>query len=202
MRGIVGLPAARLAALTRIGVPKKVVFGVEDDVFSCSSPYETAKLIGVPTPTIIPGARHLSFISHPDQVAAAIRPRRRRVGDPSRGRRVLAFVFVFHPHRQSPTAQHLNVPAVRKRPEREEFQAASYARAQHCATETTINTTRRHRPLHLFPQEARLRLDNGLNSSNSWVNIPDRLKVRLCAQADNLSISTSGDRSFAGQANY
>ena len=72
MQGIVGLPAARLAALTRVAVPKKVVFGAEDDVFSRSSPYDTAKLIGAPAPTIIPGARHLSFISHPDQVAAAI----------------------------------------------------------------------------------------------------------------------------------
>jgi pimeloyl-ACP methyl ester carboxylesterase len=72
MQGIVGLPAARLAALTPVDVPKKVVFGADDDVFSRSSPYDTAKLIGAPAPTIIPGARHLSFISHPDQVAAAI----------------------------------------------------------------------------------------------------------------------------------
>lgn len=72
MRGIVGLPAARLAALRRVAVPKKVVFGAEDDVFSRSSPYDTAKLIGAPAPTVIPGARHLSFISHPGQVAAAI----------------------------------------------------------------------------------------------------------------------------------
>lgn len=72
MRAIVGLPAGRLAALTRVAVPKKVVFGADDDVFSRSSPYDTARLIGAPAPTIIPGARHLSFISHPDQVAAAI----------------------------------------------------------------------------------------------------------------------------------
>jgi len=72
MKGIVGLPAARLAALTRVAVPKKVIFGAEDDVFSRSSPYDTAKLIGAPAPAVIPGARHLSFISHPGQVAAAI----------------------------------------------------------------------------------------------------------------------------------
>ena len=72
MHGIVGLPAARLAALRRVAVPKKVIFGAEDDVFSRSSPYDTAKLIGAPAPTIIPGARHLSLISHPGQVVAAI----------------------------------------------------------------------------------------------------------------------------------
>ncbi|MBO2453088.1 alpha/beta hydrolase [Actinomadura barringtoniae] len=72
MKGIVGLPAARLAALTRVKVPKKVIFGTDDDVFSRSSPYDTAKLIGAPAPTLIPGARHLSFVSHPGQVAAAI----------------------------------------------------------------------------------------------------------------------------------
>jgi pimeloyl-ACP methyl ester carboxylesterase len=72
MTGIVGLPATRLATLTRVSVPKAVVFGSEDDVFSRSSPYETASRIGAPVPTIIPGAKHLSFISHPDEVAAAI----------------------------------------------------------------------------------------------------------------------------------
>jgi hypothetical protein len=35
-------------------------------------PCDTAKLTGAPTSTVIPGAHHLSFISHPDQVAAAI----------------------------------------------------------------------------------------------------------------------------------
>jgi pimeloyl-ACP methyl ester carboxylesterase len=72
MTGIVGLPAARLATLARTPVPKAVVFGSDDDVFSRSSPYETASRIGAPAPTIVPGARHLSFISHPGQVAAAI----------------------------------------------------------------------------------------------------------------------------------
>jgi pimeloyl-ACP methyl ester carboxylesterase len=72
MSGIVGLPAARLATLAHIPVPKAVVFGAEDDVFSRSSPYETASRIGAPTPTIVPGAKHLAFISHPGQVAAAI----------------------------------------------------------------------------------------------------------------------------------
>jgi pimeloyl-ACP methyl ester carboxylesterase len=70
--GIVGLPAGRLSGLARLPVPKAVVFGAGDDVFSRSSPYETAERIGAPPPVIIPGARHLSLISHPGQVAAAI----------------------------------------------------------------------------------------------------------------------------------
>lgn len=72
MRGIVGLPAARVAALAGISIPKTVVFGADDDVFAKSSPYETAKRIGAPAPAIIRGARHLSFISNPVEVAAAI----------------------------------------------------------------------------------------------------------------------------------
>ena len=70
--GVVGLPARRLADLARLRVPKAVVFGADDDVFSRSSPYETATRIGAPPPVIIPGARHLSLISHPVQVALAI----------------------------------------------------------------------------------------------------------------------------------
>jgi pimeloyl-ACP methyl ester carboxylesterase len=72
MPGVVGLPAQRLAGLARLRVPKSVVFGADDDVFSHSSPYETATRIGAPPPVIIPGARHLALISHPAQVAAAI----------------------------------------------------------------------------------------------------------------------------------
>jgi pimeloyl-ACP methyl ester carboxylesterase len=72
MLSIVGLPAGRVAELARLPMPKSVIFGAEDDVFSRSAPYETARRIGAPPPTIIPGARHLSFISQPGRVAAAI----------------------------------------------------------------------------------------------------------------------------------
>lgn len=72
MRGIVGLPAARVTELAGLPIPKTVVFGADDDVFAPSSPYETARRIGAPAPTVIPGARHLSFVSHPAEVAAAI----------------------------------------------------------------------------------------------------------------------------------
>jgi pimeloyl-ACP methyl ester carboxylesterase len=60
MTALVGLPAGRMAALARTDVPKAVVFGAHDTEFSASAP------------TVIAGARHLSLISHPDQVAAAI----------------------------------------------------------------------------------------------------------------------------------
>lgn len=69
---IVGLPAARIADLAALRMPKAVVFGADDTVFARSSPYDTAERIGAPAPTVIPGARHLSFISDPRQVAAAI----------------------------------------------------------------------------------------------------------------------------------
>lgn len=72
MKGLVGLPAARVALLGRMRIPKAVIYGANDDVFSRSSPYTTARRIGAPAPTIIPGARHLSMISSPAQVAAAI----------------------------------------------------------------------------------------------------------------------------------
>lgn len=72
MNGLVGLPAARVAALASVPIPKAVVYGAEDSVFNRKSPYETAKRIGAPAPVVIPGARHLSFISSPRQVATAI----------------------------------------------------------------------------------------------------------------------------------
>lgn len=69
---IVGLPAARIHELAALRIPKAVVFGADDSVFPQSAPYATASRIGAPAPTVIPGARHLSFISNPKQVAAAI----------------------------------------------------------------------------------------------------------------------------------
>ncbi|TDD64348.1 alpha/beta hydrolase [Actinomadura rubrisoli] len=72
MRGVIGLPAGRVAGLAGIAVPKAVVFGADDDVFSRSAPSETARRIGAPPPVIVPGARHLALISHPRQVADAI----------------------------------------------------------------------------------------------------------------------------------
>ncbi|MDT4986180.1 MAG: hypothetical protein QOI74_274, partial [Micromonosporaceae bacterium] len=70
--GLVGLAASRVAELADVPVPKAVVFGADDTVFDRSAPYATATRIGAPPPTVIPGARHLSFLSHPDSVAAAV----------------------------------------------------------------------------------------------------------------------------------
>lgn len=72
MRTLVGLPAERIAALRPLTVPKAVIYGADDDVFSRASPYETATRIGAPGPTVIPGARHLALVSHPARVAAAV----------------------------------------------------------------------------------------------------------------------------------
>ncbi|MUN37658.1 alpha/beta fold hydrolase [Actinomadura sp. NEAU-AAG5] len=72
MRGVVGLPASRVADLARVPLRKAVVFGAGDDVFSAATPRETAARIGAPPPTVIPGARHLALVSHPREVADAI----------------------------------------------------------------------------------------------------------------------------------
>ncbi|SRR5579884_364397 len=71
--GVPGLPAAQVAKLHSVNLPKAVVFGGQDDVFSPQTPTQTADRIGAPPPTIIPGAKHLTMISNPDEVAAAIR---------------------------------------------------------------------------------------------------------------------------------
>jgi pimeloyl-ACP methyl ester carboxylesterase len=71
--GVPGLPASQLADLHSVDLPKSVVFGGKDDVFSPQTPTQTADRIDAPPPTIIPNAKHLTMISNPDEVAAAIR---------------------------------------------------------------------------------------------------------------------------------
>ncbi|MET7383288.1 alpha/beta hydrolase [Streptomyces sp. NPDC005526] len=70
--GVPGLPADHVARLARVRLPKSVVFGAEDDVFSRQTPQETARRIGAPPATLIPGARHLTMISSPEAVATAV----------------------------------------------------------------------------------------------------------------------------------
>jgi len=70
--GIVGLSQQELPKLGETGLPTSVVFGAEDSSFGHNSPEQTARRIGAPPPTLIPGARHLTMISNPDQVAAAV----------------------------------------------------------------------------------------------------------------------------------
>lgn len=71
-QGVPGLPADDVARLAAVRIPTSVVFGARDDVFSAETPEQTARRIGAPPPTLIPEARHLTLISHPRQVAAAV----------------------------------------------------------------------------------------------------------------------------------
>ncbi len=71
-QGVPGVSPARLAGLARLPLPKAVVFGAEDEVFSKDSAAQTASRIGAPPPVLIPGARHLTMISNPDAVAGAV----------------------------------------------------------------------------------------------------------------------------------
>ncbi|MGW5661295.1 alpha/beta fold hydrolase [Streptomyces sp. NPDC003758] len=71
-QGVPGLPADQVARLDALRIPKSVVFGAQDDVFSQLTPQETARRIGAPPPTLIPRARHLTMISSPQEVAAAV----------------------------------------------------------------------------------------------------------------------------------
>ncbi|MEV5574749.1 alpha/beta hydrolase [Spirillospora sp. NPDC052269] len=70
--GVVGIPTSRLDQLRTVNIPKSVVFGANDFVFSKSTPAETAARIGAPPPTLIPRAQHMAFISDPGVVATAI----------------------------------------------------------------------------------------------------------------------------------
>ena len=71
--GVPGVSVSRLAQLAALAIPKRVVFGAGDSVFDAGTPAQTAARIGAPAPTLIPDARHLTMISDPDRVAAAIR---------------------------------------------------------------------------------------------------------------------------------
>ena len=48
------------------------MYGAEDRVFTKGSAADTARRIGAPSPTLIPGARHLTMISSPDEVARTV----------------------------------------------------------------------------------------------------------------------------------
>lgn len=71
--GIPALSTAQLARLATLAdVPKAVVFGADDPEYSSGAAAHTAALIGAPTPTLIPTARHLTLVSSPVVVAGAI----------------------------------------------------------------------------------------------------------------------------------
>ena len=68
--GIPAVSADRLAHLRELPIRKSVVFGALDT--DGGNATETAARIGAPPPTMIPGANHLTLISNPSEVAAAI----------------------------------------------------------------------------------------------------------------------------------
>jgi pimeloyl-ACP methyl ester carboxylesterase len=71
-RGIPSMTSAELSQLKAVAVPKRVVAGADDPQMSASDATATAARIGAPPPAFVPG-RHLTMISSPEQVAAAIR---------------------------------------------------------------------------------------------------------------------------------
>ena len=70
--GIPALPVATLEQLAKAPFPKSVVYGANDPEYAPGSAAQTAARIGAPAPTLIPNARHLTMISDPSVVAAAI----------------------------------------------------------------------------------------------------------------------------------
>jgi pimeloyl-ACP methyl ester carboxylesterase len=66
-----GIQGLRLADLARVRVPAAVVFGGRDGSVPVASGRRVAELLHAPI-TIIPGAGHLSQITHPAAVAAVI----------------------------------------------------------------------------------------------------------------------------------
>lgn len=70
--GIPSLPVASLERLAALPFPKAVVYGADDPEYAPDSAAQTAARIGAPAPTLIPDARHLTMISDPGVVAAAV----------------------------------------------------------------------------------------------------------------------------------
>jgi pimeloyl-ACP methyl ester carboxylesterase len=70
--GIPSMTSAQFSALRAVAVPKRVVYGNRDPQMSASDADATAARIGAPPPVVVPG-RHLTMISSPRQVAAAVR---------------------------------------------------------------------------------------------------------------------------------
>jgi hypothetical protein len=70
--GIPSMTSREFAALHDLPVPKLVVYGADDPQMSGSDAATTADRIGAPPPVTVPG-RHLTMISSPSQLAAALR---------------------------------------------------------------------------------------------------------------------------------
>ena len=70
--GIPSMTSAQLSQLRASRVPKRVIFGAHDPQLSPAAAARAASSIGAPAPIAVPG-RHLTMISSPHQLAAAIR---------------------------------------------------------------------------------------------------------------------------------
>ena len=79
--GIPSMTAAGFSRLRSAAVPKRVISGVSDPQLSPATAAQAAARIGAPPPAAVPG-RHLTMISSPRQVAAAIRAFIRSIGHP------------------------------------------------------------------------------------------------------------------------
>jgi pimeloyl-ACP methyl ester carboxylesterase len=77
--GIPSMTSAELHQLRAEAVPKRVIFGADDPQLGPAAAAAAAASIGAPAPTAVPG-RHLTMISSPRQVAAAIRAFIRAIG--------------------------------------------------------------------------------------------------------------------------
>ena len=70
--GIPSLPVTGLQRLAGLPMPKSVVYGADDPEYAPGSAARTAARIGAPAPVLIPDARHLTLVSDPAVVAAAV----------------------------------------------------------------------------------------------------------------------------------
>ena len=70
--GIPSMTSGELGQLRASAVPKRVIFGADDPQLTPAAAAQAASRIGAPPPIAVPG-RHLTMISSPQQVAAAIR---------------------------------------------------------------------------------------------------------------------------------
>jgi len=70
--GIPSMTSAEFGRLRAEGLPARVIVGADDPQLSRPAAAQAAARIGAPPPVVVPG-RHLTMISSPGQVAAAIR---------------------------------------------------------------------------------------------------------------------------------
>jgi pimeloyl-ACP methyl ester carboxylesterase len=70
--GITSMTSGDFAKLRSVPLPKLVIYGADDPQMSAADAAATARRIGAPAPVTVPG-RHLTMISSPSQVAAALR---------------------------------------------------------------------------------------------------------------------------------